>query len=61
MCSLTLLCNAGNFLTGTNQVGWALDPVSNMLICQPATFLAAQKLDSSKLQNLTEYVFHLEH
>lgn len=45
----------------TTQEGWMLDPTSNMLTVQPAITVAAQKLDSSKLQNLTEYVFHLEH
>eukprot|EP00250_Pteridium_aquilinum_P024854 c29702_g1_i1 orf=386-1039(-) len=51
----------GETITSTTQDGWTLDPVSNMLTVQPAVTVAAQKLDSSKLQNLTEYVFHLEH
>lgn len=45
----------------TTQAGWMLDPTSNMLTVEPAITVVAQKLDSSKLQNLTEYVFHLEH
>ncbi|KAI5059311.1 hypothetical protein GOP47_0025630 [Adiantum capillus-veneris] len=45
----------------TTQIGWTLDPASNMLTVLPAVSVAAQKLDSSKLQDLTEYVFHLEH
>ncbi|MCO5574561.1 hypothetical protein L7F22_028349 [Adiantum nelumboides] len=45
----------------TTQNGWTLDPASNMLTVVPAVNLAAQKLDASKLQDLTEYVFHLEH
>lgn len=45
----------------TTQNGWTLDPFSNMLTVQPVITVASQKLDASKLQNLTEYVFHLEH
>lgn len=45
----------------TMQEGWTLDSVSKMLIVQSASPVAEQTLDSSNLQNLTEYVFHLEH
>lgn len=43
------------------QHGWTLDSMSRMLSVQKPKIVSEQKLDSSKLQNLTEYVFHLEH
>lgn len=45
----------------TRQHGWELDPASQMLTVKPMTTVANKKTDSSQLQNLTEYVFHLEH
>lgn len=43
------------------QQGWAVDPASQMLTVKKRPIVTEQKLDASKLQNLTEYVFHLEH
>lgn len=45
----------------TQQHGWVLDPSSQMLTVRPMSHVANKKTDSSQLQNLTEYVFHLEH
>ncbi|KAK9111206.1 hypothetical protein Scep_018725 [Stephania cephalantha] len=41
--------------------GWIMDPASGMLTVTKQPVVKEQKLDSSKLQRLTEYVFHLEH
>ncbi|GER30438.1 COP9 signalosome complex subunit 8 [Striga asiatica] len=41
--------------------GWTVDPVTQMLTVQKQAVANEQKLDPSKLQRLTEYVFHLEH
>ncbi|KAL2231444.1 COP9 signalosome complex subunit 8 [Sesamum indicum] len=43
------------------QQGWTLDPASPMLTVKKQAVATEQKLDPSKLQRLTEYVFHLEH
>ncbi|XP_058076890.1 COP9 signalosome complex subunit 8 [Magnolia sinica] len=43
------------------QHGWSVDPASQMLTVKRQLVLTEQKLDHSKLQRLTEYVFHLEH
>nr|AAO85511.1 CSN8 [Nicotiana benthamiana] len=43
------------------QQGWVLDPASQMLTVKKQAVVTEQKLDPSKLQRLTEYVFHLEH
>ncbi|KAI4296285.1 hypothetical protein L6164_036254 [Bauhinia variegata] len=43
------------------QQGWAVDPASLMLTVKKQPTMTEQKLDPSKLQRLTEYVFHLEH
>ncbi|KAL8142142.1 hypothetical protein V2J09_015174 [Rumex salicifolius] len=43
------------------QEGWTLDPASQMLTVKKQPVIREQKLDQSKLQRLTEYVFHLEH
>nr|AQR56960.1 COP9 signalosome complex subunit [Hevea brasiliensis] len=43
------------------QQGWIVDPASGMLTVKKQLIVTEQKLDSSKLQRLTEYVFHLEH
>ena len=43
------------------QHGWIVDANSRMLTVKRQAVAAEQKLDPSKLQRLTEYVFHLEH
>ncbi|KAL8540661.1 hypothetical protein ACS0TY_002053 [Phlomoides rotata] len=43
------------------QQGWTLDSTSQMLTVEKQAVATEQKLDPSKLQRLTEYVFHLEH
>uniref|UniRef100_A0A2N9HJG5 COP9 signalosome complex subunit 8 n=1 Tax=Fagus sylvatica TaxID=28930 RepID=A0A2N9HJG5_FAGSY len=43
------------------QQGWVVDPASRMLTVKKQAIVTEQKLDASKLQRLTEYVFHLEH
>ncbi|KAJ8529840.1 hypothetical protein K7X08_036675 [Anisodus acutangulus] len=43
------------------QQGWVLDSASQMLTVKKQAVITEQKLDPSKLQRLTEYVFHLEH
>lgn len=43
------------------QHGWSVDPASQMLTVKKQAIVTEQKLDPSKLQRLTEYVFHLEH
>ncbi|XP_047338738.1 COP9 signalosome complex subunit 8 [Impatiens glandulifera] len=40
---------------------WDVDRVTGMLTVKKKAIATEQKLDSSKLQRLTEYVFHLEH
>lgn len=48
----------------TNYVveqGWTVDSASRMLTVKKQPIVTEQKLDPSKLQRLTEYVFHLEH
>ncbi|KAJ9158666.1 hypothetical protein P3X46_024230 [Hevea brasiliensis] len=50
--------DAANYVT---QQGWIVDPASGMLTVKKQLIVTEQKLDSSKLQRLTEYVFHLEH
>jgi len=41
--------------------GWSLDASTNMLTVKKPKTQTNQKLDASKLQRLTECVFHLEH
>ncbi|KAH9605623.1 hypothetical protein KSS87_002675 [Heliosperma pusillum] len=41
--------------------GWSLDSASQMFAVKKQSIVTEQKLDASKLQRLTEYVFHLEH
>lgn len=41
--------------------GWTIDPSSKMLTVKKQILASDQRLDSSKLQRLTECVFHLEH
>ncbi|XP_051147377.1 COP9 signalosome complex subunit 8 [Andrographis paniculata] len=43
------------------QRGWTMDPMSRMLTVEKQAIAKEQKLDSSNLGRLTEYVFHLEH
>lgn len=43
------------------QQGWTVDPASQMLTVKKQPIVTEKKLDPSKLQRLTEYVFHLEH
>ncbi|KAI3445675.1 hypothetical protein Pfo_002340 [Paulownia fortunei] len=43
------------------QQGWTVDPAPQMLTVKKQAVATEQKLDPSKLQLLTEYVFHLEH
>ncbi|XP_021770998.1 COP9 signalosome complex subunit 8-like [Chenopodium quinoa] len=41
--------------------GWSLDSAARMFTVKKQSVTTEQKLDPSKLQRLTEYVFHLEH
>ncbi|KAF8111793.1 hypothetical protein N665_0072s0007 [Sinapis alba] len=41
--------------------GWTVDAASQMVSVKKQAIKREQKVDSSKLQRLTEYVFHLEH
>lgn len=43
------------------QNGWSLDAATKMLTVRKQKAQTNQKLDASKLQRLTECVFHLEH
>ncbi|CAH9074669.1 unnamed protein product [Cuscuta epithymum] len=43
------------------QQGWSLDAATQMLTVKRQEVVKEQKLDATKLQRLTEYVFHLEH
>lgn len=43
------------------QQGWIVDPTAQMLTVKKRPIVTQQKLEPSKLQRLTEYVFHLEH
>ncbi|CAL5027503.1 unnamed protein product [Urochloa decumbens] len=43
------------------QNGWSLDAATKMLTVKKQKVQTNQKLDASKLQRLTECVFHLEH
>nr|XP_043628993.1 COP9 signalosome complex subunit 8 [Erigeron canadensis] len=43
------------------QHGWNVDAASQMLTVKKQVVVTEQKIDPSKLQRLTEYVFHLEH
>lgn len=43
------------------QEGWILDSASRMFTVKKQSIVAEQKLDPSKLQRLTEFVFQLEH
>ncbi|KAL2477507.1 COP9 signalosome complex subunit 8 [Forsythia ovata] len=59
--ALFLGLNADDAANYSLQRGWTLDPTSQMLTVKKQAVATEQKLDSSKLQRLTEYVFHLEH
>ena len=41
--------------------GWSLDASTKMLTVKKAKAQTNQKFDASKLERLTECVFHLEH
>ena len=43
------------------EQGWIVDPASQMLTVKKQVVVKEQRLDPGKLQNLTEYVFYLEH
>lgn len=43
------------------QIGWSLGAATKMLTVKKPKDQINQKLDASKLQRLTECVFHLEH
>ncbi|XP_050377211.1 COP9 signalosome complex subunit 8 [Argentina anserina] len=50
--------DASNYV---QQHGWIVDPTSQMITVKKQPVFTEQKLNPSKLQSLTEYVFHLEH
>ncbi|CAN7131973.1 unnamed protein product [Brassica rapa subsp. narinosa] len=43
------------------EKGWTVDAASQMVTVKKQAINREPKVDSSKLQRLTEYVFHLEH
>lgn len=47
--------------TDAVENGWTVDATSQMVTVKKQAVKRQEKLDSSKLQRLTEYVFHLEH
>ena len=47
--------------TDVVENGWTVDTASQMVTVKKQAVKREQKVDSSKLQRLTEYVFHLEH
>lgn len=51
----------GCIIADVQQQGWTVDSASRMLTVKKQPVVTEQKLDPSKLQRLTEYVFHLEH
>ncbi|XP_020573550.1 COP9 signalosome complex subunit 8 [Phalaenopsis equestris] len=53
--------NGDDAISYALQHGWTLDSASKMLAVRKPKITTEQKLDSTKLQRLTEYVFHLEH
>lgn len=61
--SCLLQCTDGNLFIDADvvQQGWIMDPASQMFTVKKQPIVKEQKLDPSKLQNLTEYVFYLEH
>ncbi|KAK9742570.1 hypothetical protein RND81_03G182800 [Saponaria officinalis] len=59
--SLFLGMNEGDATKYVLNEGWSLDSASQMFSVKKQSVVAEQKLDASKLQRLTEYVFHLEH
>lgn len=50
--------DASNYVS---QHGWLVESATGMLTVKKQPIVKEQKLDPSKLQRLTEYVFHLEH
>ncbi|KAL0422328.1 UNVERIFIED_CONTAM: COP9 signalosome complex subunit [Sesamum latifolium] len=59
--ALFLGMNEDDAANSALQQGWTMDPTSRMLTVKKQAVATEQKLDPSKLQRLTEYVFHLEH
>ncbi|KAI7992858.1 COP9 signalosome complex subunit 8 [Camellia lanceoleosa] len=59
--SLFLGMNEDDATNYVLQQGWSVDPASRMLTVKKQPVVTEQKLDPSKLQRFTEYVFHLEH
>ncbi|KAF5743893.1 COP9 signalosome complex subunit 8-like [Tripterygium wilfordii] len=59
--ALFLGMNEDDTMNYVVQQGWTLDPSSGMLTVKKQAVVSEQKLDPSKLQRLTEYVFLLEH
>ncbi|XP_004299964.1 PREDICTED: COP9 signalosome complex subunit 8 [Fragaria vesca subsp. vesca] len=59
--SLFLNMNDDDVKNYVQQQGWIVDPASQMITVKKQPIVTEQKLNPSKLQNLTEYVFHLEH
>nr|AFK45177.1 unknown [Lotus japonicus] len=59
--ALFLGMNEDDATSYVQQQGWTVDSASRMLTVKKQPVVTEQKLDPSKLQRLTEYVFHLEH
>ncbi|KAL6180538.1 hypothetical protein ACLB2K_047200 [Fragaria x ananassa] len=59
--SLFLNMNDDDVKNYVQQQGWIVDPASQMITVNKQPIVTEQKLNPSKLQSLTEYVFHLEH
>ena len=47
--------------TDVVEKGWTVDAASQMVTVKKQAINREPKVDSSKLQRLTEYVFNLEH
>lgn len=59
--ALFLGMNEDDATSYVQQQGWIVDPASQMITVKKQPIITEQKLNPSKLQSLTEYVFHLEH
>ncbi|KAF8077254.1 hypothetical protein N665_1053s0010 [Sinapis alba] len=59
--ALFLVMTEDDATTYAVENGWTVDAVSQMVTVKKQAIKREQKVDSSKLQRLTEYVFHLEH
>lgn len=55
---MTLICDFVN--ADAVEHGWSLDAPTKMLTAVKPKIATEQKADPSKLQRLTEFVFHLE-